>query len=86
MAIDDIVIYEGEFYYIVGETITKDPNSDKSHILMHAVALNRMDSVTRDTINKAVWVNVRDCHLLCSDIHYYVSEWYRGVVNGIKGF
>src|SRR3970040_1857527 len=85
MAIDDMVIYEGEFYYVVGETLAKEPNSDQSDSVMHALAWNRMDNVTKDTINRAVWVNISDCHLPISTLHYYGSEWYRGVLNGGGG-
>lgn len=82
MAIDDLVIFNGEIYYVVGEAYAQKMEGEDQGALWSVTAINRVEVTDAKGISRASWVPTRDLILLTSALHYYGSEWYQGVASG----
>lgn len=84
MAIGDIVVYQGEQYYVVGEATGQnlEPNSDIP--ILPLVALNKIEVTNPKHVSRVMWVNELQIIVQASQLHWEVSDWTQGILYGNK--
>ena len=82
MAIGDLVIFNGEGHYIVGEALMETLQDNDQSIFNVILSIHRVEHASLQDITRAIWVKLEEVIPLVSAISFQKTEWFMGVYGG----
>lgn len=84
MAIDRIVLFEGQEFYVVGEAIGESLVNPEESRYFVCVAITKIEPASPRGPQRVIWLPLEAIVPKPSGFNYRLSEWYRGVNDGSK--